>query len=119
MNITIGSSERIVQTPVPLTYARHTSRFLSMFCLTAPIALVGELGAYVVPFVGIIAWSLFGIQEIGKLIVMISEAVSSFVSLFVASIIFFVLFHTYAFSAWSIFYIWKIVFGLCCVILSK
>ena len=29
---------------VPLTYARHTSRFLSMFCLTAPIALVGELG---------------------------------------------------------------------------
>ena len=30
--------------PVPLTYARHTSRFLSMFCLTAPIALVGELG---------------------------------------------------------------------------
>jgi putative membrane protein len=64
--IIIGSSERIVQTPVPLTYARHTSRFLSMFCLTAPIALVGELGAYVVPFVGIIAWSLFGIQEIGK-----------------------------------------------------
>ena len=37
-----------------------------MFCLTAPIALVGELGSYVVPFVGIIAWSLFGIQEIGK-----------------------------------------------------
>lgn len=36
-----------------------------MFCLTAPIALVGELGSYVVPFVGIIAWSLFGIQEIG------------------------------------------------------
>ena len=29
---------------VPLTYARHTSRFLSLFCLTAPIALVGELG---------------------------------------------------------------------------
>jgi hypothetical protein len=28
-------------------------------------------------------------------------------------------FHTYAFSGWSIFYIWKIVFGLCCVILSK
>ena len=106
---------------VPLTYARHTSRFLSLFCLTAPIALVGELGehflhriaqflallfflfdlhqlilislslslpppnpflfsifflniflslvctvgSYVVPFVGVIAWSLFGIQEIG------------------------------------------------------
>jgi len=68
LSSTIGSSERIVQTPVPLTYARHTSRFLSMFCLTAPIALVGELGGYVVPFVGIIAWSLFGIQEIGMMI---------------------------------------------------
>jgi hypothetical protein len=42
-----------------------------------------------------------------------------FVSLFNASIVLFVLFHTYAFSGWSIFYIWKIVFGMCCVILSK
>ena len=33
---------------VPLTYARHTSRFLSIFCLTAPIALVGELGEKII-----------------------------------------------------------------------
>jgi ion channel-forming bestrophin family protein len=64
----LGAAERIVQTPVPLTYARHTSRFLSLFCLTAPIALVGELGAYVVPFVTMVAWALFGIQEIGLMI---------------------------------------------------
>jgi predicted membrane chloride channel (bestrophin family) len=64
----IGSAERLVQTPVPLTYARHTSRFLSLFCLSAPIALVGELGAYVVPFVTFMAWSLFGILEIGMMI---------------------------------------------------
>eukprot|EP01038_Epipyxis_sp_PR26KG_P012266 gene12266-16447_t len=64
----IGSAERIVQTPVPLTYARHTSRFLSLFCLSAPIALVGELGIFVIPFVTMMAWSLFGILEIGMLI---------------------------------------------------
>ena len=65
---TIGSCERIVQTPVPLTYARHTSRFLSLFCLTAPVALVSELGFYIIPFVPLTAWSLFGIQEIGMII---------------------------------------------------
>jgi predicted membrane chloride channel (bestrophin family) len=68
LSASIGATERIVQTPVPLTYARHTSRFLSIFCLTAPIALVGEMGIYVTPFVSIIAWSLFGIQEIGMMI---------------------------------------------------
>lgn len=68
MSKTIGASERIVQTPVPLTYARHTSRFLSLFCLTAPIALVGELGWYIIPFVTMVTWSLFGILEIGMMI---------------------------------------------------
>ena len=57
-----------MQTPVPLTYARHTSRFLSLFCLTAPIALVGELGWYIIPFVTMVTWSLFGILEIGMMI---------------------------------------------------
>ena len=64
----IGACERIVQTPVPLTYARHTSRFLSLFCLSMPIALVGELGAYIIPFVSFVTWSLFGILEIGMMI---------------------------------------------------
>lgn len=64
----VGACERIVQTPVPLSYARHTSRFLSLFCLTAPVALVQELSWGVVPFVTLMSWSLFGIQEIGMMI---------------------------------------------------
>ena len=68
LTVSIGACERIVQTPVPLTYARHTSRFLSLFCLTAPVALVSELGFYIIPFVPLTAWSLFGIQEIGMII---------------------------------------------------
>lgn len=64
----IGSAERIVQTPVPLTYARHTSRFLSLFCLSAPVALVGEIGLYIVPFGTFMTWALFGILEIGMMI---------------------------------------------------
>ena len=64
----VGACERIVQTPVPLTYARHTSRFLSLFCLSMPIALVEELGGYIVPFVTFVSWALFGILEIGMMI---------------------------------------------------
>ena len=68
ISYSIGASERIVQTPVPLTYVRHTSRFLSIFCFTAPIALVKELGLFVVPFSLIMTWALFGILEIGMVI---------------------------------------------------
>ena len=38
----IGSCERLVQTPVPLSYARHTSRFLSLWCLTLPLVRVSS-----------------------------------------------------------------------------
>jgi predicted membrane chloride channel (bestrophin family) len=35
----IGACERIVQTPVPLNYARHTSRFLTIWCAPRSTAL--------------------------------------------------------------------------------
>eukprot|EP00471_Norrisiella_sphaerica_P012570 CAMPEP_0184495254 /NCGR_PEP_ID=MMETSP0113_2-20130426/30792_1 /TAXON_ID=91329 /ORGANISM="Norrisiella sphaerica, Strain BC52" /LENGTH=496 /DNA_ID=CAMNT_0026881365 /DNA_START=464 /DNA_END=1954 /DNA_ORIENTATION=+ len=64
----MGAAERIVQTPVPLNYARHTSRFLTFWCLTLPIAIVGELGFTSVPVMALVTWALFGIQEIGLMI---------------------------------------------------
>lgn len=65
---TIGQCERIVQTPVPLTYVRHTSRFLSLFMFTLPFALVGHLGAITVLVTMVASWALFGILEIGLMI---------------------------------------------------
>lgn len=38
---TIGGCERLVQTPVPLHYVRHTSRFLTIWCLLLPL-VIGE-----------------------------------------------------------------------------
>ena len=35
-----GSCERILRTPVPLSYSRHTSRFLSLWNITLPFILV-------------------------------------------------------------------------------
>ena len=56
----IGSCERLVQTPVPLNYARHTSRFLTLWCLTLPVSLVGSMGLLVVPVTAFVTWCLFG-----------------------------------------------------------
>jgi len=68
LSSTIGACERLVQTPVPLTYVRHTSRFLSLFMLTLPLALVDQLGLATVPMTGLLSWALFSILEIGLLI---------------------------------------------------
>jgi predicted membrane chloride channel (bestrophin family) len=62
---TVGRCERLVQTPVPMSYARHTMRFVSAWTLTLPLALVGNLRWLTVPVVFIITWALFGILEIG------------------------------------------------------
>lgn len=64
----VGASERIAQTPVPLHYARHASRFLSLWCFLLPLALVDQLGLFTAPATAFIVWGLFGLREIGTLI---------------------------------------------------
>lgn len=62
---TVGRCERLVQTPVPRSYARHTFRFLSVWTFTLPLALVGSLRWLTAPVTFVVAWALFGILEIG------------------------------------------------------
>lgn len=64
----LGACERLLRTPVPLTYSRHTSRFLTLWCFTLPLVLVDALGWRTFPVVGGICWALFGIEEIAHLI---------------------------------------------------
>merc|ERR1719327_41768 len=66
LSTSIGACERLVQTPVPLSYARHTSRFLSLWCLTLPFVLVPKSGFIAAPVMALATWALFGIQEIGN-----------------------------------------------------
>eukprot|EP00929_Paragymnodinium_shiwhaense_P001387 TRINITY_DN101618_c0_g1_i1.p1 TRINITY_DN101618_c0_g1~~TRINITY_DN101618_c0_g1_i1.p1 ORF type:complete len:676 (-),score=122.25 TRINITY_DN101618_c0_g1_i1:168-2195(-) len=68
LSATIGACERLVQTPVPLSYVRHTSRFLSLFMLSLPWAVIEEVGFLTVPLTLFVAWALFGILEIGLVI---------------------------------------------------
>ena len=62
----VGDVCRIMRTPLPLSYSRHTSRFLSIWSFTLPFVLVDAIGwMATVPTYTIICWMLFGIEDVG------------------------------------------------------
>jgi hypothetical protein len=61
----VGQCERIHQTAVPLNYARHSLRSLTLWLFTLPFALVADLGYLTAPVTAGIAWLLFGVYQIG------------------------------------------------------
>lgn len=60
-----SDAERIHKTPVPFAYAHHIKVFLSMFCFTVPFALAHVTHYYAVGGAMVVAFALFGIDEIG------------------------------------------------------
>eukprot|EP00546_Thalassionema_frauenfeldii_P003933 CAMPEP_0178923062 /NCGR_PEP_ID=MMETSP0786-20121207/16509_1 /TAXON_ID=186022 /ORGANISM="Thalassionema frauenfeldii, Strain CCMP 1798" /LENGTH=410 /DNA_ID=CAMNT_0020597513 /DNA_START=282 /DNA_END=1514 /DNA_ORIENTATION=+ len=61
----IGACERIHQTAVPLNYARHSLRGLTLWLLSLPFALVESIGLLTGPVLFLVSWLLFGVYEIG------------------------------------------------------
>ena len=62
----VGECERIHQTAVPLNYARHSLRSLTMWLFTLPFALVKDLGLLTGPVTAIAAWVLFGVYQVSE-----------------------------------------------------
>lgn len=60
-----GGCERILKTPVPFAYAHHIKSFLTIFCFTAPFTMIGDMGWYAPAAAAIVAFGLYGIDEIG------------------------------------------------------
>ena len=62
----LGSSERLLSSPVPLFYTRHTARFLAVWVLLLPFALYQAFGGHLatIPATAIISTCLFGIDEL-------------------------------------------------------
>jgi len=62
-----GMCERIFKTPMPLSYTRLTSRFLSVWLLFMPMALYGAISPHwaIVPITAFLAFAIFGIEELG------------------------------------------------------
>lgn len=65
MTEALESCDRIRRTPVPFAYAHHIKVFVALFCFTVPFAMVDAMGAYVPVASAVLAFALFGIDEIG------------------------------------------------------
>jgi putative membrane protein len=61
----LGACERILKTPLPQAYSIHLKQLLLIYCLTLPFQLVAELGWLTGFSVGLISFTLLGIEEIG------------------------------------------------------
>lgn len=61
----VGECERIHQTAVPLNYARHSLRSLTLWLITLPFVLLQDLGLLTGLAMGFISWVLFGVYQIG------------------------------------------------------
>ena len=63
----IGPCERILKTPLPLVYAIKIRRFIALFLLTVPFALLHRInGNWLVPFITMmVAYPLMLLDQIG------------------------------------------------------
>lgn len=64
----LSSCERLVKQPIPLSYSRHTSRFLFLFMYSLPLVLIPYLGYWTIPTIAATFWSFVSINEIGHFI---------------------------------------------------
>lgn len=65
----LGSSERLLTSPVPLFYSRHTARFLTVWLLFLPFSLYDPFKASwnhiaMIPATAVLSVFLFGIEEL-------------------------------------------------------
>ena len=61
----LGGCERINSTPLPFAYMVHLRRVIIVYCFTLPFALVETFGWLTVLATLGVAYTLFGIEEIG------------------------------------------------------
>lgn len=61
----LGACERIRKTPIPFAYAQHIKIFVVFFCFTAPFTMAEAMGWYTPVAAALLAFALFGIDEIG------------------------------------------------------
>eukprot|EP00746_Dinoflagellata_sp_MGD_P025422 gnl/MRDRNA2_/MRDRNA2_15974_c0_seq1.p1 gnl/MRDRNA2_/MRDRNA2_15974_c0~~gnl/MRDRNA2_/MRDRNA2_15974_c0_seq1.p1 ORF type:complete len:153 (+),score=9.47 gnl/MRDRNA2_/MRDRNA2_15974_c0_seq1:329-787(+) len=63
-----GALGRIISTPVPISYSRLTSRFVTFWCALLPFVLFPVVGYITLIIVPVMCWLIFGIEELGHLI---------------------------------------------------
>ncbi|MDA0673849.1 MAG: bestrophin family ion channel [Cyanobacteria bacterium] len=64
VNVT-GGCERILKTPIPLAYSVHLKQLLMLYCLSLPFQVVEATQGWTALLVGLVSFTVFGIEEIG------------------------------------------------------
>lgn len=62
----LGACERILRTPIPIAYSIHLKQLLLIYCLGLPLQMVEKFPLWMlVVIVGLVSFTVFGIEEIG------------------------------------------------------
>ena len=65
LRVAVGTCEKILRYPIPLSYTRHTSRFMIIWLACLPFALWDSAGWAVIPITSLLSYLLLGIDQIG------------------------------------------------------
>ncbi|ORY02408.1 UPF0187-domain-containing protein [Basidiobolus meristosporus CBS 931.73] len=58
--------ERILTTPIPLSYHMHLKQIITLYCLALPPTLIDQLGYWAVPVMAVASFTFFGIEQISS-----------------------------------------------------
>jgi putative membrane protein len=62
----VSGCERIITTPIPVSYRIYLKRLILIFCLSLPCRLVPALGWWSLPIVMVVSFVLMGVEEVGR-----------------------------------------------------
>jgi len=61
----LGMCERVLRTPIPTSFSRHTSRLFSLWAFLLPFGIYPSLGTGTLPVSVVVAYAVLGIEDIG------------------------------------------------------
>ncbi len=62
----LSGCERIIKTPMPLSYGIYLKRLTLLYCLLLPLGLAGQLGWWTPGVIAVVSFVLLGVEEIGN-----------------------------------------------------
>ncbi|MEL6899930.1 MAG: bestrophin family ion channel [Cyanobacteria bacterium J06606_4] len=62
----LSGCERIIKTPMPLSYGIYLKRLTLLYCFLLPLGLAEQLGWWTIAAIAIVSFVLLGVEEIGN-----------------------------------------------------
>ncbi|OKH19748.1 bestrophin family protein [[Limnothrix rosea] IAM M-220] len=62
----VSSCERILTTPIPITYRMYLKRLILIYCFGLPFRIIPDLTWWSVPITGVVSFLLLGIEEVAR-----------------------------------------------------